>query len=389
MARLLFLICFYAQFAFASGFEGMWEFLEGEHGYYEVHQEALPLLMDLIEEQAPSKASVRFKVAYQRSKRPEFGLGATYEVIKNAYYRTRGAVPALQGNAPISNPSASPVEMIEDITRFLSIHGPEQILAFKNHLEHVTRSQKVAKMKYDAYTSTYGPFREGTLRNFINKAILGITRQPKLEGAQELFDLMKASGFVTTGIDMVEGYRYSQKQAAKEFLQNHEEIHTLVLACGNFIPYTVSYAFSRRSEGGCGSCKEGHHISKGEMTVTLFDRLAYIDEGEDADYNEEGSSSDIIADITHPSFWEGVLEGLGGRKLRYIKEHNMHTPTLVLPRIGTIKEALDVGGVFETLCPSSSTSALREAIKILELSEFLSITTQDTPERYITIRATK
>jgi hypothetical protein len=188
---------------------------------------------------------------------------------------------------------------------------------------------------------------------------------------------------------MVEGYRYSQKEATKEFLQSHEEVHTLVLACGNFIPYTVSYDFSRRSEGGCTSCHEGHHISKGEMTVTLFDRLAYIDEGEDADYNEEGSSSDIIADITHPSFWEGVLEGLRGRKLRHIKEHNMYNPALALPRIGAIKQALEVGGVFETLCPSSSGAALRETIEILELSGFSSITTQTLEERYIQIRATK
>lgn len=53
MAKLLFLMCLYAQLAFSSGFEGMWEFLEGEHGYYEVHPESGPLLMDLIAQQAP------------------------------------------------------------------------------------------------------------------------------------------------------------------------------------------------------------------------------------------------------------------------------------------------------------------------------------------------
>ncbi len=389
MVKLLFLVFLCQQFVLPSGFEKMGEFLEGEHGYYEINPEATSFLMQLIAEAPPSPATEKFQIAYQRSKRPEAPLGATYEVVKNAYYRTRGKLPSLQGNAPISNPSSSSEEMITQVISFLQTHGPEKIASFMDHIESVKLSQNIAKRKYDEYLRIFGPIRVGTIRNFINKAILGITRQPPLEGAPHLFALMQASGFLRTSIQSPMDYTYSQRLATREFLQNHEEIHTLVLACGNFIPYTVSYDFCKRSEGGCGCCQEGHHLSKGEMTVTIFDQLQYIDTGESADYNEEGSSSDVIADITHESFWQGVIEGLGGRKLRRIKEHNMYNPELSLPRIDQIKDALEDGGVFETLCPLSSQAELSKTIKTLQEKGFHPITTQISPQRYIQIRAIK
>lgn len=72
-------------------------------------------------------------------------MGATYEVIKNAYYRTRGPVPALQGNVPISNPHAPSLEMIEEVSRFLEANGPERIDPFRSHLEYATKTQDAAK----------------------------------------------------------------------------------------------------------------------------------------------------------------------------------------------------------------------------------------------------
>jgi hypothetical protein len=159
------------------------------------------------------------------------------------------------------------------------------------------------------------------LRNFINKTILGITGMPQLEGSEDLFQMMKNTGFLTTTIPTTLHYLYSQKIAAREVFQNHSEVDTLILGCGSFIPANISYGLFKKQDGGCGACECLHCLQKQEITVSLMDPTQNhfdIREG----YNEEGSGSDIIGDIHSNKLWEGIREGLGDRKLKAIKDHS-------------------------------------------------------------------
>ena len=195
-----------------------------------------------------------------------------------------------------------------------------------------------------------GPWKMGTLRNFINKAVLGIMGESPfpLEERRQLFTVMKETGFLKTHIGHIDGYIYSQEIAAEEFLNSHSNIDTLVLGCGSFVPARLAIPLFGDSEGGCGSCGDGHCVSKGEMTVSMPDQLNFdISSG----YNEEGSASDIIGDIRAPELWTGIRKGLGGRELSTIKDHRWGGDALNyhMDAFSVLKE----GGLLEIWNPGS------------------------------------
>ncbi len=174
-------------------------------------------------------------------------------------------------------------------------------------------------MSYDALN--LGQWKKATLRNFINKVVLDAfkTSPFPLEERNSLFRSMKETGFLKTTVENVDGYTYSQRIAAEEFLKNHQEVHTLILGCGSFAPASMAIPFFGDQEGGCGCCCDAHSLSKGEMTLSIP-----ADGGFDlsSGYNEEGAASDIIGDFKDSRLWDGIRAGLLGREFDVIKDHS-------------------------------------------------------------------
>lgn len=354
-------------------------YLNGDHGYYTLHTEYLPEVERELVDQV-STAAEMFRAVIPFSRRPDSQTPLSYQQIKTAYYDARrdgrvqhGEIPDLSANMPVTiaqGEEMTETQMIDVVKSFFNERGLSDVSEkFETRIVSARLKHEENFIKYHEALTIFGEWRLGTLRNFINKGLLGITNQPQILGGEELFQMMKRVGFISADIETTYGYRYSQTIAAEEFLRDHPEVHTLVLACGNFIPYVVSQPFAGRSEGGCACCHDLHHISKGEMTVTLPDQLTYLRE----DYNEEGSASDIIGDISSEPFWAGIIRGLGDRKLTSIKDHNGSNPLLIFEHIEAVKSVLSPEGFLEVVVPDSREGEF--LAKLIECGFF--VTAQD------------
>ena len=323
------------------------EHLSGSYGYYDMRLEALPEVSVLPE--SPAKAE--FLKTIDRSKRVFNPLLTRYE-ISNIFYQTyRGLYT---GNSPVSAAAAAALngdEILEGFVAFCNRTFPSRPDLKDAFLANIERLKALRLDKLEE-ASGLGVYRTSTLRNFLNKQILGLTGRPTLEGSEELFQGLKSIDFLRTSIPSTVGYRYSQRIAAREFLEWYAEISSLILGCGSFLQRDLGALVFRREEGGCGCCHRQHHVSKREMTVSLMDNLDYSEDS----YNEEGAGSDVVGDVMSRAFWQGVVEGLGGRRLPLIEDHS-YSRLLHGGNIDLVLQTLAEDGEFKVWDESLKSSA--------------------------------
>ena len=334
-------------------------FLDGEHGGYELNLDALPaILQSALPEtealkgfqDATHRALRSYPSEDEKSKR-------LFQKIKNTFHTHRVE----------RDPRIDKTTVLAEVPTFFtdgSYKGLEHEALYERLLEICTSNtlmtskkpvfeEEISKFKETVDSiptatahiqEALGPYKVATLKNFLNKQILGLTGLLQLGGAEELFQMLKATGVIRTSIPTTVGYTYSQQLATREFLSNHPEVHTLILGCGSFAGNTALMLIEGPDggEGGCGSCSKMHHIKKGEMTVSLMDNL-FFDKTDY--YNEEGSASDVMADATSTAFWEGVLEGLVGRKLSRTEDHSM-AQLIDASNVGYLRSVLSDDGEF-------------------------------------------
>lgn len=308
LLKCLGLLGFLSLELFASN-EGVTDYLNGAHGYYEMRLEAISAVESITE--SPAKAE--FLKTIERSKRV-FDPHLSRDELYSIFNKHRGEYT---GNCPVSSEAAKALSWDEVLEEFLAFYDLA-LSPLKEEFMAAVDAFKARRLEALEEASTLGEYRTSTLRNFLNKQILGLTGRPTLDGAEELFQALKAIGFLRTSIPSTVGYHYSQTLAAREFLEWHVEVTSLILGCGSFLQRDLGILVFRQEEGGCGMCARQHHVSKGEMTVSLMDQLDYTDDT----YNEEGSGSDVVGNVMSREFWEGVLEGLGGRRLPLIEDHS-------------------------------------------------------------------
>ncbi len=174
---------------------------------------------------------------------------------------------------------------------------------------------------------------------------------------ETIFQIMKETDFLKTNIETVLGYSYSQAFAAKAFLENNPGVHTLVLGCGCSIPKCI--------QGYGATCQEIHHVSKGEMTASIPDQ-----------YSQYENVSDVIGDVNSPHFWEGIRQGLAGRKFSTIKDHSYYPISTAFVVMDSIRSVLQEGGVLEIVIHDSSvekiTAVFKKYFELVSLEPWIS-----------------
>ncbi len=315
--KLFFAFIFITKGVYGSGH--VFDF-NGNDGYYTIDTNKIDELYGrILDNKSPAARSC--ERVFERAFRADPAANFSLSYVNALYLKTQedsggqrdfGPARRILNENNLRNDAIIPRDIIDQVSNTLTTEHEKEI--FKGLVEQNSQRMHREIENYNAHIlPVLGPWRLSTLRNFINKGILGLTGVSPLEGAEDLFQIMKSTGFLSTNITTTQNYSYSQKIAAQDFLLQNPSIHTLVLGCGSFVPRNFASVYLRQEEAGCASCQEFHHSRKGEMTISL--------PGGNLD-DEEGAASDIIADATSPSLWEGIREGLGGRKFKTIKDHS-------------------------------------------------------------------
>ena len=339
-------------------------FLNGEYGGYELNLEALPGVLKLLSEGAfpESAASNGFQDAAQRAlisyPSEDKQSKMLFQKIKDTFDTDRvkwdqatneTIVLAEDPTCLLEGPCVDPDKFCTQLLGIYDSKMPAKRSAFEAEIAKFKEAIDSIPATFARIQETLGLYKVATLKNFLNKQILGLARQPQLEGTEELFQMLKATGVIRTSIPTTVGYTYSQQLATREFLSNHPEVHTLVLGCGSFAGKAALMVIEGPAggPGGRGCCADMHHIKKGEMTVSLMNKPIFDTEDH---CNEGGSDSDVMADVTSDAFWGGILEGLGSKKFSKIKDHSM-AQLIDASNVGYLRSVLSDDGEFTVWVP--------------------------------------
>lgn len=205
---------------------------------------------------------------------------------------------------------------------------------------------------YNAYIETMGPKREWKFKGYIDN-LLGIVKantslaslEASLEEKQDIFTLLKKSGFLKTEIETVKDFEYTPLFPVLHFMENHPTISTLVLGCGHHLHSEVSDQLNIQREAFCGVCNltPNHHLDDFAISLLAYD------------------IPDVVCDMNDPRLWEVLKTKEGGWKK--IAEHSMYNFGILEDRtLISIYESLSDNGIFE-ICATPSEEAINRAKK--------------------------
>ncbi len=332
---------------------------QGNSGYYEVHPEHKDVAIRELQTAGINHPElINFLQATREISSGPFSFtkDECQEILNKVYPEQSFDLLLEQANFQMNFDDLSQEIKIAIIKNYIMETNPNKITDLENAIEEMNQEILKAQRLYLESYQILGKGNTPAIRYAINKYILGMyEKSDQIDQSEQAFQILKATNFISTSIQTTQGYTYSSKTSITQFLHNHPNIHTIVLGCGNCISTVITNKARARHDldyepKSSSLCQETHHHSTDEVTVSLDLR----------GYSARGSIADIIADGRSDEFWEGVAEGLNGRKLDQIKDHSYYPiSTLSLHHITNF---LKPGGILSITLPEPDAQRAREMV---------------------------